>query len=184
MSTAPGKRQTLLLTAGAVALALLLLVALVLPAEYSIDPLGSGKALGLLGLADGGAPALQPAAAAHRTDSHTFRLAAWESVEYGYQLERDAVLVFSWQADGELVYNLHGSPAGGPAGYAEGFANGRSRSQAGTFTAPFRGRHGWFFENRSGADVTVTLVTAGFLGEAIEASVAGERRSTPRNVLQ
>jgi len=38
----------------ALVLAALLLVAIVLPAEYSLDPLGSGRALGLLGLADGG----------------------------------------------------------------------------------------------------------------------------------
>ena len=47
---APSKRAIVKATVIALAVALLILFTTVLPAEYGIDPLKTGKALGLIGL--------------------------------------------------------------------------------------------------------------------------------------
>ena len=51
---APSKAKLLKATGVALAVALVLLFVAILPAEYGIDPLGAGKALGLTGLAASG----------------------------------------------------------------------------------------------------------------------------------
>ena len=38
----------------------------------------------------------------------------------------------------------------------------RSRPASGTLTAPFSGIHGWYWENQTDGEVTVTLSAAGF----------------------
>ncbi len=64
----PASRRTLFaILGGSVAAAAVLLVCIVLPAEYGIDPLGTGKALGLTGLAGAPAPVAAERAAAPTT---------------------------------------------------------------------------------------------------------------------
>lgn len=58
----PSKAKILKAAAAALAIAIAILFTAVLPAEYGIDPLGTGKALGLNSLAASGAPAAAPAA--------------------------------------------------------------------------------------------------------------------------
>ena len=60
-------------------------------------------------------------------------------------------MIFSWQADGELYYDMHAEPAGLGADYAESFEQGNGESRTGSFHAPFTGIHGWFWENRARA---------------------------------
>jgi hypothetical protein len=61
----PSASKILLATAFAAVVAAIILVVVVLPAEYKIDPLGTGKALGLSNLAGAEAPAAaQPVASA------------------------------------------------------------------------------------------------------------------------
>lgn len=141
---------------------------LVLPAEFGMDPTGVGRALGLLGLA--GAPPVD----AHRTDTafaaetRVFELAPFESVEIKYDLVDGDGLVYAWRADAEVVFDLHAEPAGAEPGTAESFAQGRGLADAGTYVAPYDGIHGWFWENRNAAPVTVTLRSAGFATGATE----------------
>ena len=158
--------------------ALLLLVGIILPAEYSLDPLGSGQALGLVGLADGGITAVVEEQQAHRADQQEFVLAPFESVEYSYELAQGATMVFSWQATDEVVFNLHSSPwllpDGAAIDYAESFSAGRQRAAQGTYTAPFTGRHGWFWENRNSQEVRLELLVSGFVGAPRRSSLSGE----------
>ena len=141
---------------------------LVLPAEFGMDPTGVGRALGLLGLA--GTPPVD----AHRTDTafaaetRVFELAPFESVEIKYDLVDGDGLVYAWRADAEVVFDLHAEPAGAEPGTAESFAQGRGLADAGTYVAPYDGIHGWFWENRNAASVTVTLRSAGFATGATE----------------
>ena len=166
-------------------LAIVVLVVVVLPAEYSLDPLGSGQALGLLGLADAPPVAVREEQRAHAADRAEFVLAPFESVEYSYLMDVGASMVFSWQASSELVFNLHSSPnlppAGQPSDYAESFSAGRAPAAQGTYTATFSGRHGWFWENRSQEEVTLNLVASGFLRKPLRSSVSGQemRQLTP-----
>jgi len=162
-----GKR-ILLSTLGALMVAVVILLTLVLPAEYGIDPLGTGDALGLLDLSRQAPVAVTAEPASYAMDVIRFDLAPFESVEYKYRLEAGASLLFSWQASGETVYDLHAEPDGAEPGFAESFAQGRAVSDHGAYVAQFPGIHGWFFENRLPAAVTLTLTTAGFYSAAIE----------------
>lgn len=164
--TAATPRAVLAATVAAFLLAALALVAFVLPAEYGVDPLGSGRAMGLLALAPAEQEALADASEAYVTDTVTFELAPFESVEYKYRLAAGDGLVFSWQATGEVVAELHGEPDDAPAGFADSFELTRAASRRGSFQAPFTGWHGWFWQNRGMDTVSVTLDAAGFFPTA------------------
>lgn len=168
--------------AAALLVAGLILVGAVLPAEYGVDPLGVGRRLGLLAMGDakqelvayqqtratgatgegGGAPTLAPQPRGYQNEAVEFRLAAGESVEYKYRLDKGEALLYSWSASSEVPYELHAEPDGAPRGYAESFEKAEASAAAGTLVAPFSGIHGWYWENPTDHDVTVRLSAAGF----------------------
>ena len=91
----------------------LALVLAVLPAEFGVDPLGIGRKLGLLALAESKAQVAafegtRDAAAtartvaqeprAFRTETVDFALAPHEFVEYKYRLDKGQPLLYSWNA--------------------------------------------------------------------------------------
>jgi hypothetical protein len=72
-------------------------------------------------------------------------------------------------ATSPVNYELHAEPDGAPRGYAQSYEKESARERAsGTLTAPFSGIHGWFWENTTDRDVTVTLTAAGFFTIAHE----------------
>ncbi|MCX2981614.1 hypothetical protein EYC98_12145 [Halieaceae bacterium IMCC14734] len=146
----------------------LILVAVVLPAEYGWDPLGSGRWLGLMGFAQTDVNPLQSQSLEWLEDSISFELQPFASVEYKYRLEQGATLLYRWQATGEVVADMHSQPDGASEGYAESFARFRARSDQGGFTAPFTGIHGWFWQNRGATPVTIELQVNGFFDYALE----------------
>lgn len=160
------RRSIVTATVAAVLLAAASLVAFVLPAEYGIDPLGSGRALGLLALAPADNDALVAGSGRYVTDRVSFELAPFESVEYKYRLEEGATLVFTWQASAEVVAELHGEPDGAAPGVAESFDLSRGVSAGGGYRAPFSGWHGWFWENRTMQSLSVSLDAAGYVSAA------------------
>ena len=168
MSAAPSRTQIVAASAGALGVAALLLVSLVLPAEYGWDPLGSGAALGLLELTGGADSPLRSQDVPWTQDEITFRLAPFEAVEYKYRMDAGAVLLFDWQAQGELVYELHAEPDGAAPGYAQSFDKSRAAGATGSYTAPFDGIHGWFWQNRGNSEVTVRLLADGYFSTATE----------------
>jgi hypothetical protein len=174
-------RQRIGVAAGlALLVAGLILVTVVLPAEFGVDPFGTGARLGLLPLGRVGqqVEALNAAAAA-REASHSavvapeerafhdetvaFTLAPGEFVEYKYRLDKGKALLYSWTATAAVNYELHAEPDGAPRGYAESYEKrAATKDASGTLTAPFSGIHGWYWENPGNAPVTVTLKAAGF----------------------
>lgn len=169
MNTAgTGARKILAASAAALLIAALLLVTVVLPAEYGWDPLGTGEALGVTDLAEATDSPLTKQGDVWRSDKITFQLAPFEAVEYKYRLSNGATLLFNWQADGELLYDMHAEPDGVAPGYAQSFSKNRANESSGSYTAPFGGIHGWFWQNRGQEDVSLTLETRGFYSEAIE----------------
>ena len=146
----------------------IVLISVVLPAEFGIDPLGTGEILGLTGLSRTGPEALTEEQQSPRMDRVRFELAPFESVEYKYRIEQNSALVFAWTATAEVLFDMHAEPDGAEPGFAESFAQGRGTARNGTYLAPFSGIHGWFWENRGMQTVTVDLITAGFYPHAIE----------------
>jgi len=157
----PSPKNIIIASALAGVVALLVLLAAILPAEYGIDPLGTGELLGLTALSRDQNP-FDEQAEIHRSDFVEFVLEPFQSVEYKYLLDLDAPMVFSWVADGDLYYDMHAEPAGLGEDYAESFEQGVAARQMGSFHAPFTGIHGWFWENRSLNTVLVRLYSAGF----------------------
>jgi hypothetical protein len=161
-------------TAVAFAIAVVVLVVAVLPAEYGVDPLGTGRALGLTALAGANdaappapvAAASQPAALAQ--DTYTVELRPFEAVEYKYRLEEGRGLVYAWTASAPVEWDLHGEPDGAPARYSESYEKGNSGSANGVFVAKQPGIHGWFWENQGAGRITVTLKTSGFYSASTE----------------
>jgi hypothetical protein len=156
----PSQRNILIATAIALGVALVVLLVAILPAEFGIDPLGTGQLLGLNALSR--ELPLEEKLEVHREDFVEFELGPFQSVEYKYLMDFDAPLIFSWVADGELYYDMHAEPAGLGEEYAESFEQGNAERRMGSYHAPFVGIHGWFWENRGSGTVTVRLYTAGF----------------------
>lgn len=173
--------------AAALLVAGLVLVMFVLPAEYGVDPLGTGARFGLveLGVTGQQVAALEAAAAAETgagqaaiivnqdrafvEETVDFAVAAGGWMEYKYRLEEGEALLYSWTATGPVNYELHAEPDGAPRGYAQSYELRQATSEAsGTLTAPFSGIHGWFWENLGDQEITVTLTTAGFYNLAHE----------------
>jgi hypothetical protein len=158
----PSRRAVVSATLGALVVAAGVLAIAVLPAEYGIDPLGTGRALGLLDLAEGGTGAVLVQDDEFRTDTMEFVLGPYQSVEYKYRVEKDASMLYSWRATRRVMYDFHGEPDGAPKGYAESFEKQEGDRGNGTFVAPFSGIQGWYWENKGGGEVSITLTTAGF----------------------
>jgi hypothetical protein len=174
-------RRIIVATAVAAAVAALILVVAVLPAEYGIDLLGTGRALGLTALS-GTAPAetAPPAAATptlnaaagkttpFTTDLYKVELRPFEGVEYKYRLEQDDALVYAWEASTPVEFEFHGEPDGAPERYFDSYAKGTAATGQGAFTAKKAGIHGWYWKNHSASRVTITLRSAGFYGMSTE----------------
>jgi hypothetical protein len=200
LSELPTSRQLLRSTAIAAAVAGLLLVVVVLPAEYGVDPTGAGAVTGLTEMGrikmqlareaaaetaqpepvaavapaapaaapDAGGVAqpaeAEPAVPAGRSDTFTIVLAPDDGHEVKLVMAAGAVARFQWFTDGPGVnYDTHADGAGvSYHGYEKGT---NTASQEGELTAAFDGAHGWFWRNRSGRTVTLTLVTSGDYAE-------------------
>jgi hypothetical protein len=172
-------KQQLAVAAGAALLgAGLILVMFVLPAEYGVDPLGTGKWVGLTELGATGKQIEALEAAAPKTSETTiivgqqkpyasetvdFIVAPKQGMEYKYRLDKGEALLYSWKATGPVNVEFHAEPDGAPRGYAQTYEKADRQSAAsGTLTAPFSGIHGWYWENTTDQPVTVTLTSAGY----------------------
>lgn len=161
-------RHILIASVIAAALAAIVLLVAVLPAQFGIDPLGTGRALGLLDLADASDSHYEKTQQTHKVDRTEFILEPFQSVEYKYKLSEDSTMIFSWVATGELVFDMHADPEGMEGEEdVESFDKGSAQSGAGVYRAPFTGIHGWFWENRSFDSVLVQLDSAGYYDSAI-----------------
>jgi hypothetical protein len=185
---APSKKAIAKATGIALAAALVLLFTAVLPAEYGIDPLKTGRALHLTDLAKateskaeskpavGARPVAAPAGiyttqpGIFKTDSEDLSLMPGEGVEIKYHMQKGAGMVYTWKATGNVAFEFHGEPDNKPnKDYFESYElNDKIGADHanGSFTAPSTGIHGWFWENKGKKEVQIHLVTAGFYDNA------------------
>jgi hypothetical protein len=184
---APSKKAIAKATGIALVVALVILFTAVLPAEYGIDPLKTGKALHLTDLAKateskpepkavGTRPTAAPAGiytaqpGSFKTDSEDLSLMPGEGVEIKYHMQKGAGMVYSWKATGPVAFEFHGEPDKKPnKDYFESYElndQAGSDHSYGSFTAPSTGIHGWFWENKGKKEVQIHLVTAGFYDNA------------------
>ncbi len=203
LAALPTTSRLLRSTAIAVGVAATLLVTVVLPAEYAVDPTGIGRLLGLTEMgtvkmaiareaeqeaaaeatpaAAASAPMMTaqtaptPAAAAvpapvqaiapaeqapaAKAEEMTLTLAPGQGVEIKAKMRKGASVTYVWVTDGpKLNFDTHGDGAG--ISY-HGYGKGSESRSEGVLTAAFDGSHGWFWRNRAGKPVTVTLKVSG-----------------------
>jgi hypothetical protein len=180
----PSSKQLLRSTIIALIVAIILLLTVVLPAEYGIDPTRIGRVLGLTKMGeiktqlaeeaarDRAAEKVQ-AATPQKTDSRsaktladeksdelTVTLKPGEGAEIKLAMAKGAKARYEWRsAGGRVNHDTHGDGAGGAT---HSFSKGREvETDSGELIAPFDGNHGWFWRNRTGGEVTVTLKVSG-----------------------
>lgn len=188
----PSSVQLLRSTLIALAAAIVILVTVILPAEYAIDPTGVGR---MLGLAEVGETKQQVAAEATKDrgmphsmgdqpgaldvilglfvstahaqdawrDEATFTLGPGQPIETKMVMKKGETVEYEWTAEGgRMNFDLHGHGGGNSVTYEKG--RGQT-SGKGSFTATFDGEHGWFWRNRDTSDVTVMLKVRGEYSE-------------------
>lgn len=187
----PSKKQLNRATLIAAGVAAVVLVTTVLPAEYGVDPTGVGSALGLTPMgemkreqaasgadapeatatADDGDLTLNPEPAAGASSvvasgaqkgEVTLTLAPNEGTEVKATMKAGGELKYQWSTGGPKVnFELHGEESGAASSDYTSYEKGTSAGESGTFRAPFEGTHGWYWRNRTGESLTVTVEARG-----------------------
>lgn len=185
----PTRSQLLKATAAALVVAGAILITVVLPAEYGIDPTGMGRMLGLARLsAPGGekaaglptasapvplpenASVMQPAAGTvtksdvpFRSDEMQLTLEPFEGAEIKAAMRQGEQFVFSWTVQGGKVnVDMHGERPNAGDEFTSYWKDTKQTRAQGTFVAPFAGSHGWYWLNRGEQPVTVKVKVSGF----------------------
>jgi len=177
----PTSTQLLKATVVAIAVAFILIVVVVLPAEYGSDPTGMGKILGLKEMGkikmsllneSQHEPAQEITASStdiyHKEEAvvnndvveHT--LEPGQAIEIKLEMKSGTVVQYEWKTTkGGLNFNLHGDGYKGSK-QSINYKKGRmAPSDSGELKAEFDGYHGWFWRNREDYPVTVRLQTSG-----------------------
>ncbi|MEE8439165.1 MAG: hypothetical protein V3S07_06220 [Micropepsaceae bacterium] len=185
------KRSLVIASLAALVGAGILLVTLILPAEYGVDPLGTGAALGVLPLSGTVVVdqsdsltvlSLTPTidgpighyGEGFKHDMAEFVLEPYEYVEYKYHLEAGATMLYSWTSTDTVIHDFHGDPDENPTA-VQSYDMRNLSSGNGSFTAPFTGIHGWYWENPGGNRIIVNVTASGFYAWAVEIHYDGTR---------
>ena len=107
--------------------------------------------------------AVAPEPVAGRQDTVTVTLKPGQGAEVKLTMNKDSRVRYEWaSAGGPVNFDTHGDPYDAPKNFYHGYGKGRNElGSKGELVAAFDGKHGWFWRNRSGYDVTVTLKTQG-----------------------
>ena len=182
----PSTGQLIRSTLIAAVSALVLLLTVVLPSEYGVDPSGIGRVLGLTEMGEiktrlareaakdatatqtpHSEPAPQKAAASNADassspawrDEMTFTLTPGEGTEIKLKMKEGDKAQYAWSVQGGVVnFDTHGDGPGRSVSYEKGR---RVANDEGELIAAFTGNHGWYWRNRGEANVTVLLRTGG-----------------------
>jgi hypothetical protein len=144
----------------ALSVAATLLVLVILPAEFSLDPTGIGARIGLLGISaaepaateqmdslpvaapvqnyDRDTPATlaepevhQAKQTIYRSETIEIRMAADEQLEFKVVMDQDQTILYSWELDrGDIYYDMHAEAESGPPGYWVRYEEGDGRAKA------------------------------------------------------
>jgi hypothetical protein len=169
----------------AAAVGALIVVCVVMPAEYRKDPTGVGRMLGLLELTTpvAATPTEAPAAAPEsgappapdtkgivaktydtpfKTDTVKIPIGPDGEVEYKAVMKEGQAMIYSWEVDkGSVYFDFHGEPAD-PKKSKSYQQVQETKKSSGAFVAPFDGKHGWYWLNLTGDKIVVTLKLSGF----------------------
>jgi hypothetical protein len=170
--------------------AVVLLVTVVLPSEYGIDPTGIGNAIGLKRMgeikvslaAEAAADAVAdakntttveqvvvvepvkmatPESASARSDTMQVTLAPDQGTEIKVAMAKGDSVNYEWITDGgKANFDAHADSKKLGINY-HSYEKGSEVEKQGVLVAAFDGSHGWFWRNRTSKTMTVTLKTNG-----------------------
>jgi len=80
-------------------------------------------------------------------------------------LGQSQVILYSWQADGEVYTDFHGHEPDSGDAFVRYEEQQSGQSGRGSLVAPFAGEHGWFWLNIAGKPVTITLTASGYFDD-------------------
>ena len=190
----PSNKQLVRSTLIALVAAVAVLITVVLPAEYAIDPTGAGRLLGLTEMGEIKEQLAQEAAEDQARSEVASTLAVVkpfaqsqpEAVEEAPSAQewKDKIIISLKPGQGAEVKltmeegrtaSFAWTSKGGPVNFdTHGDGNGNSISyekgrgvpeDEGELVAAFTGNHGWFFRNRNDSTVMVILRTSGDYGQ-------------------
>lgn len=165
--------------AGSALVAAVVVVCVVLPSEYGMDPTGFGDLTGLTALSEPPEVVVETALAApaevatmpetpFREDEVTITVGGmtqnWGQVEYKLSLLEGDDVVYHWSASAPIYYEFHGHTIGTDSAPMRvmDYIKGEAASAQGRLTAPVEGVHGWFFRNEGFDPIEITFRFAGF----------------------
>ncbi len=192
------KRQLVKAVIIALLISSIVFITAVLPAEFGIDPLGTGNLFGFKRLYQkekknivtngsmlnfkkiemsklgSSLDVPKPIEATNpppkeqyvqRDDIIKITVLAKKGIEYKVKTLKYAVVKYEWATDHGIVYiDFHGEVAqeNPPKNvFYESYTLAYSNNMAGIFTAPFKGKHGWYFRNTTDKDIVITLILKG-----------------------
>jgi hypothetical protein len=180
----PSTKQLLLSTIIAATTAAIILITVILPAEYAIDPTGIGRLLQLTQMGEtkaklskvpvsDSAALIQPVNILSQNPTSSpldvnttwrhetrLKLAPNQSVEVKLKMLKDAKANYEWLTEqGTVNFDEHGD---GGSGAFISYKKGRGESSSsGELIAAFDGVHGWYWKNPGESEVTIILRTRG-----------------------
>ncbi len=176
----PSNKRLFKSTIIAIVSAAIILVTIVLPAEYGVDPTGIGSLTGLKRMgeiktslaeeleADQSSqvivdeetvPDELPSSNQRRSETMSVTLDTGESTEIKITMQKDSSVDFNWSSNAApAFYDLHGDSK--DISYHI-YEKGTAASKQGTLVAAFDGNHGWYWKNRSNTPITITLTATG-----------------------
>ena len=127
--------------------------------HLSIEKLGSSPSVEKPTEANNPPPAEQYTT---KKDSIKILVPAGKGIEYKFKALKHASIKYEWATSNkDIVFiDFHGEvkQKDPPRNvFFESYTLAYSNNMAGTFTAPFEGKHGWYFKNENAEDVTVTI---------------------------
>lgn len=194
-SDLPTSKQLVRSTCVALIAAIAILVAIVLPAEYAIDPIGIGRALGLTEMGEIKTQLAQEAAADAKADNAASTAsAATSSATTATTANTQSTTADAWRDEMKVVLqpgqgaevklsmrageqaHYHWLSEGGVvnfdthgdsgSGQSISYEKGRGAPAGeGAIEAAFDGNHGWFWRNRGNVEVTVVVRARGQYAE-------------------
>lgn len=173
----------------AIIVAAVLLITVILPAEYGIDPIGVGEVIGLTkmgkikvslaeeaALENETAPETKPAVQqtkkqvadpksvpepSGRKDTFTVTLDPNQGKEIKLTMSKGSTVNYLWYTDGDKAnFDAHADSEKLEIKY-HNYEKGKLKRSEGVMEAAFDGNHGWFWRNRTSEPMVVTLEVNG-----------------------
>lgn len=107
---------------------------------------------------------LQKRPAKWLSDNIKLTLLPKQGMEVKAHIEQGNKMLFHWEvSEGTVSFDMHGNVINAAENDFTSYWLSKGETQsAGTFTAPFSGLHGWYWENETNLPITIKLTTEGY----------------------